>query len=326
LVEQIVVADIGGTNARFALAVLEAGQRPVISHITRLPVADYPGIAEAWRDFAGMVGQPLPNRASIAIAAPMRGETLSFTNSSWTIPRHGLERTLGIDEALLLNDFGAAAHAVDVLEPAELEHIAGPDMPLPRAGVVSLVGPGTGLGGALLAYPPAGGPPLIVETECGHIGFAPQDATEEAIARIARDRYGRISTERLAAGPGLAIIHDGLAALAGAPATSLDDKALWAAAIAGEERIARAALDRFCRILGAAAGDIVLAQGGAALVLGGGIAPRIAAHLRAGGFAACFTDKGRYRDYMAAIPIRMMTHPEPGLLGAAVAFARRPGK
>jgi glucokinase len=324
LAEQIVVADIGGTNARFALATLDGAQRPTIGEVTRLPAADYPGLPEAWRDFIAAIGRPPPSRAAIAIAAPMRGEVLSFTNSAWKIPRDAIGRALGLDEVLLLNDFGAAAHAVDALRPDELLHICGPDTALPRQGLISLIGPGTGLGVAMLAYPPSGGAPVIVETEGGHVGFAPQDAAEQAIATLVRQRHGRVSTERLVSGPGLAAIHAGLAALQGASATTLDDKALWAAATGGTDPLAAAALDRFCAIFGAVAGDLALAQGAGAVVLGGGIPPRIAERLQGGGFAARFTDKGRYHDYMAAIPVKMMIHPEPGLLGAAVALARKP--
>mgnify|MGYP003575238757 CR=1 FL=1 len=323
MAEQIVVADIGGTNARFALATLARGARPTISNVTRMPAADYPGLEEAWRDFAATLGEGRPRRAAIAIAAPMRGAVLTFTNSDWRIDPDGIERQLGLDEVLLLNDFDAAAHAVDVLEPDELAHIGGPDRPLRKTGLVRLIGPGTGLGVAMLAYPPGGGPPLAGATEGGHVGFAPQDEVEAAIAERVHARHGRVSTERLVSGPGLVDIQEGLAALEGISPVHVDDKALWAAAIAGEDRLAAAALDRFCLIFGAVAGDIALVQGAGAVVLGGGISPRIRDHLRAGGFVRRFTDKGRYRDYMAAIPIRMMTHSEPGLLGAAVAMARR---
>ncbi len=161
--------------------------------------------------------------------------------------------------------------------------------------------------------------------EGGHVDFAPLDVIEDAILAHLRQRYRRVSTERMVSGPGLLNIYEALAAIEDRPAIHHDDKALWTAAIKGEDSLATAALDRFCRILGSVAGDVVLVQGAGALVLAGGIAPRIADILRGSGFGQRFTAKGRFETMMADFPVKIATHPQLGLLGAAAAFAKEHG-
>lgn len=317
---EIIVADIGGTNARFALATIGDGGRPALRQIMRLAAADHAGLEQAWRAFAGYIGRALPDRAAIAVAAPLRGEVLRFTNSPWTIDRRRIGEALGLADLLLINDFGAAGHALDVLEPAELAYVCGPDQPLPRTGSVSVIGPGTGLGVAILGY--GDGPPLVIETEGGHVAFAPIDDFEAAVAERVRRRHGRVSTERMVSGAALADIRATLAEIEGRDAPALDSAELWKSALAGEDDLLSRAVDRFCLMLGSVAGDLALAHGAGGVALGGGIGPRLLDRLRDGGFHQRFIAKGRYEGYMAAMPVRMMVHPEPGLLGAAVAYDR----
>ena len=313
---KIVVGDIGGTHARFAVATLGAG-RPEIGPMKRYRTREHDGLEAAWARFAGECGEPLPKDAAFAVAAPIEGEVLRFMNSAWRIPRFTIGDDLGLDRLLLLNDFGAVAHAVSVLGPEELEPVTGPPA-LPDTGVVSVLGPGTGLGVALFSR--RDGKAAVIETEAGHIGFAPLDPEEEELSDALVERYGRASVERVVSGPGLIDIYRHLG---GATEIGPDNAGdLWSAAIDGQDAIAAHALDILVRCFGAAAGDISLAHGAMGVAITGGLANRIAHLLRAPAFAARFTAKGRYRERMQRVPVVLATHTEPGLLGAAVAFGR----
>jgi len=314
----IVVGDIGGTHARFAIACLGGGV-PVLRDVVSLPAHDYPDLAAALRCYGERLGRPLPEAAAFAVAGPVRGATISFTNSPWRIARDGLAEALGLERVLLINDFGAVGHAVAVLPEGDFARVCGPEGPLPTHGAISIVGPGTGLGVAIVLRGAAGA--QVIETEGGHTAFAPLDAFEQALhARLLR-RHGRVSNERVVCGAGLVAIHEALRAEEGQKAAPLADADLWAAALGGDDPHARAALDRFCLSYGAVVGDLALAHGAAGVVLVGSLTQRMIAPLRASGFAARFTAKGRHSGYMGAIPVRLATHPQPGLLGAAAAFA-----
>lgn len=310
---EIVAVDIGGTHARFALADVGEGQ-VTLGPETVLKTGDYVGLGEAWRAFRALAGRSVPDSAGIAIAAPVEGEAIKLTNNAWVIRPAGLAAELGIKRVRLVNDFAAVAHAVAVCDEAQLRHLCGPDAPLPRTGVVSVVGPGTGLGVAQLVRGPEGD--RVIATEGGHTGFAPADAFEDALLARLRARYGRVSIERVACGAGLAEIH---AVLTGTE-TAEDDRALWQRALAGDDPDAATALDRFCGILGSAAGDIALAQGADAVVIAGGLGLRLAEYLPRSAFCDRFRAKGRFEERMATLTVRLITHPQPGLLGAAAAF------
>jgi glucokinase len=311
----IAVADIGGTNARFALAKVSRDGRPELGEPVVLRTADFSDLASAYAAFAAKIDRPRPRRGSFALACPIRGDVLQFTNNPWTLRPRMLAGELGLDEVRLLNDFGAVAHATAKADLSDFTHVCGPNRPPPRAGVISILGPGTGLGVALLIR--GDGACRVVETEGGHIDFAPHDPFEDKLLSRLREKFGRVSMERVVSGPGLAEIF---ATLPGAPPQAPDDPTLWSAAISGTDDFAREALRRFCRCLGAIAGDLALVHGAEAVILAGGLAPRIASMLTDCGFADRFLDKGRYREMMANIPVWMIAQPQPGLFGAAAAF------
>jgi glucokinase len=316
---EIVAGDIGGTHARFAIAEIADGRVQKLGEEVTLKTGEHASLQTAWEDFAARLGRALPPAAGIAVAGPVRGDVLKLTNCPWIIRPALVPEKLGVDRHVLVNDFGAVAHAVAQVDPDCLRPVCGPDRPLPEEGVITIVGPGTGLGvGQLLRRD---GRYHVIETEGGHIDFAPLDTLEDAILQNLRKRYRRVSVERLASGPGLANIHDALAAIEHRAVASRDDKELWAAALAGSDSLAAAALDRFCLSLGAIAGDIALAQGASAVVIAGGLGLRLADHLPRSGFAARFVAKGRFERRMAEMPVKLITHPQPGLFGAAAAFA-----
>jgi glucokinase len=323
-VTQVVAVDIGGTHARFALAEVAAGRVAHLGDPVTLKTAEHASFQTAWEAFGTMQSAPLPPAAAIAFAGPVGGDVLQLTNSHWTIRPALIPERLHVEKFTLVNDFGAVAHAVAQAPEAAFSHICGPDIALPDHGVVSVVGPGTGLGVAQLVRSGAGY--QVIATEGGHIDFAPLDAFEDALLAMLRQRMRRVSVERIASGPGIRAIYEALAALEHRAVEPGDDKALWAAALDGSDSLAVAALDRFCMTLGSVAGDIALAQGAikageAAVVIAGGLGARIAHHLPQSGFAQRFAAKGRFEAMMAAIPVKLITLDEPGLFGAAAAFA-----
>ena len=288
----------------------------MLGPMKRYRTREHSGLASAWAKFAEESGEKLPRDAAIAVAAPIEGDILRFMNSDWRIPRFGIAEELGLERLTLLNDFGAVAHAVSVLEPSELEPIAGPGT-LPEEGVTSVIGPGTGLGVALLAR--RAGQVSVIATEASHIGFSPLDPEEEELADTIVARYGRASVERVVSGPALVEIYRHLGGGEWDPNRAGD---LWTAAIDGTDAAAAHALDILLRCFGAAAGDIALAHGAMGVAITGGLANRIAPLLRTPAFESRFTAKGRYRERMQRVPVMLATYPEPGLLGAAVAFER----
>ena len=314
-VTRIVAGDIGGTNARFALAEVAEGRVVSLGEPVVLRTAEHAGLPDAWRAYSAMVGEPLPRVAAFGIAGPVTGGPVRFLNSRWVVYPDTLERDLGLDRALLLNDFGAMAHAVHALGAAHFAHVCGPDVPLPERGTISVLGPGTGLGTAVLLRRESG--PVVLEAEGGHIHYAPLNETERFVSARVEDEYGRASVERVVSGPGLCAI-----VRAFAPDERRDDAALWAAAVAGEEPLLRRALALFLDSYGATAGDLSLAHGALGVALTGGLTNRLLPLIAGSGFHVRFCDKGRYRQRMEGVPVKLVTHPQPGLFGAAAAFAQ----
>jgi glucokinase len=316
---EIVAVDIGGTHARFALAEVSGGQVVHLGEALTMRTGEHASLRTAWQAFGEHVGHPLPTAAGVAIACPINQPLLKLTNNPWTIRPASIAEDLAVERFVLVNDFGAVGHALAHLDAEQIEHVCGPDRPLPTRGVVSVIGPGTGLGVAYALRD--AGKSWICETEGGHVDFAPLDPIEDAIAQSLRRRHRRVSVERLVSGPGLSAIYEALAMIEKRPLRYVTDQAVWAAAIEGVDALAAAALERFCLIFGAVSGDIALAQGARAVVLAGALARRLAPILTDFGFPARFVAKGRFERMMADIPVKLITHPQPGLLGAAGAFA-----
>ena len=319
----LVAVDIGGTHARFALASTDGGRVASLGEAATLRTADHASFQTAWEAFAAGVGRPLPRAAAIAFAGPVGGELLKLTNNPWVIRPALIPERLGVDRHLIVNDFGAVAHAVAGLSSQHFRHLFGPERDLADAAVVTVMGPGTGLGVAQVVR--QSGHVHVVETEGGHIDFAPLDGLEDRILAHLRARYRRVSVERVASGSALPDLYEALAAIEGRETPYRDERALWAAAMDGSDSLASAALDRFCLALGAVAGDLALAHGAEAVVIAGGLGQRLADHLPRSGFHDRFVAKGRFERRMADIPVLLITHPQPGLFGAAAAFAGRFG-
>lgn len=318
---EIVAADIGGTHARFAIARIADGRVVDMDEPVTLKTADHASFQTAWEHFGEILGRDLPRGTGIAVAGPVTGEVLKFTNNPWVIRPALVNEKLKVDHHVIVNDFGAIGHAVAQLPSDQFQHLFGPEQALPGDGVISIIGPGTGLGVAHVLRRQGGY--HVQATEGGHIDFAPLDKIEDSILAHLRRKYRRVSVERVVCGPGLVNIHEALAAIEGRAVAVSDDKTLWASAMEGSDSLASAALDRFCLSFGSVAGDIALAQGGSAVVIAGGLGLRLADHLPRSGFHERFVAKGRFEGLMSTIPVKLITHPQPGLFGAAAAYAEK---
>jgi glucokinase len=312
-VTELVAVDVGGTHVRFALANVARGTISLGTPVT-LETADHPSLESAWHEFERIAGVALPRAAAVAIAGPVNGDKVPMTNSPWVLHISAFEREVGLDTVTVLNDFGAVAHAVARAPADQLVHICGPARPLPDRGTVSVIGPGTGLGVAHFHRHNCGY--HVQATEGGHIGFAPQDEIDDHLLASLRQLFGRVATERVNAGPGIAFIY---ASLGGRALTN--DRVIWERGLDGSDEVAVRAVERFCASLGTTAGDYALAHGASAVVLAGGLGLRLREILPRSDFGKRFCAKPRYEGMMAAIPVKLIIHPQPGLYGAAAAFA-----
>ena len=316
----LVAIDLGGTHIRFAIAAVADGKVVTLGEPVTLQSADYDGVPAAWAEFEKRSGRALPKAAALSVAGPVIDGLVKLTNLPWRIEQRFLKRDLGLNSLLVINDFAAVGNAVAVASPTDFDHLCGPNVALPGTGTLSIVGPGTGLGVAQLLRDDDGY--RVLPSEGGHIGFAPVDTFEDQLLATLRQQLGRVSVERVAAGPGISDIY---AALGGAESRATDpeeDQNIWTSATDGSDLLAKAAVERFCMILGSVAGDLALAHGARGVVIAGGVGRRLRNFLPQSGFAERFVAKGRFTEAMAALPVKLITHPEPGLLGAAAAFAR----
>ena len=313
------IADIGGTNARFALT--DPGDpTPQVLHAQSLCNAQFASLQHAAEHYLASVGVQ-PRRAAIAVASPVGSDEIRLTNRAWSFSRRELRATLGLDELRILNDFGAVAWAVPALQPTDRVSLHG-SRSGPLLGPVTVLGPGTGLGVAMLVGSQEHGW-QVVETEGGHVSYAPIGEEEHGIARWMTARFGRVSNERLLCGTGLAYI-DALLRDGGSGSdvhlTLREPADVVAAALEGRDMTARRALARFCAVLGSVAGDAALIHGARTVMIAGGIMPRFVPFLRSSAFRERFLAKGRFAAYLESVAIHVVTHPNPGLLGAAVAL------
>ncbi len=313
------IADIGGTNARFALTDLAHPNAQVLEAQT-LDASAFASLQHAAEHYLEGVGVQ-PRHAAIAVASPVNGEEIRLTNRAWSFSRSELKASLGLDSLHMLNDFGAIAWSVPALDTNDCITLHGAaDAPL--QGPITVIGPGTGLGVAMLV----GSDPhwQVVDTEGGHVSFAPLGEEETAIARWFTARSGRVSNERLLCGSGLshidAVLRGAVDHATGQHQGLRDPADIVAAALEGHDLAARRTLARFCAVLGSVAGDAALIHGARTVMIAGGIVPRFVPFLRSSAFRERFLAKGRFAAYLESVTIRVITHNGPGLLGAAMAL------
>lgn len=316
----VLLADVGGTNLRLALANAEHGvdQTSLVS----LRVAEHPSLEAAARSYL-RARDARPEVAVFAVAGRVEQGHAQITNHPWQIDCTALRALLQIPRIKLVNDFAAMGASLAALGAEDMAAI-GPGLPELAAssdGCFAVLGPGTGLGATAVLR--RGGRWLVMETEGGHIGFAPQDTLEIELLRVLAARFGRVSNERLICGSGLLNLYRALGEVRGEPAPALTPEAVTSDALRGNA-LALAALERFALILGSVAGDLVLAYGAwDGVLLAGGLIPQLLPRLRAGDFRARFAGKGRFGATLERIPSAAIMHAQPGLLGAlAIASAR----
>ncbi|MCJ2032833.1 glucokinase [Methylobacterium sp. J-068] len=325
----VLVGDIGGTNARFAL-VPEAGAEPVL--LSREETAGHPDPSAAIRaslDRASTEtgGGPAPRSAILAVAARVDGPAVRLTNADWVIEGARIGRDFGLSRAVVVNDYVPVAAGAAGISPSELTPI-GPHREEGRKGDQGarlVLGPGTGFGAAALL--PVGERLLIVSTESGHVDFGPSTQAEHALWPHLERVEGRVTVEALLSGPGLTRLHAGLHRLrTGTDAAPLDPAAVTEAGLSGADPDAAAALNLFAKFLGRVCGDLALtflATGG--VYIGGGIAPRILDVLQRGPFRAAFEHKPPFVDQMRVIPTSVIAVHDPALTGLA-ALASQPDR
>lgn len=307
------VADIGGSNARFAIA---DPLTLALEDLVSLPSASFSSLQDAARTYLAST-RARPSRACFAIAAPLAGDTIRMTNRPWSFTREELREACGVAELDLVNDFEALARAVPRLAAADLHRVGGHEASEKATRLV--LGPGTGLG--LSALVPAGNGWIPVPGEGGHASLPVRNARELAI----RDRFGgsgnHVSVEDLVSGPGLARLYRILAEMGGRKVETLPPEYVTAAGLAGDDPIAVEAMAQFVEWLGRFAGDMALAfaaRGG--VYLAGGIAPQILPALESGPFRSAFEKKGRLSPFLAAIPVYVIIAGDAGLRGAALSI------
>ncbi len=314
----LLVADIGGTHARFALL----DERGLPERVRVLAVADYAGPVEAVQAYLHEFGSPPLRAAALALAAPVHADVIRMTNADWVFVRADITARLGLAQLLLLNDFAALALSLPHLAAADLRQVGGGTVvPLaPKA----VLGPGTGLGVSGVFF--ARGRWLALTGEGGHCSLAPGDRREAEILALAWREFAHVSAERLLSGSGLPLLYRLVGEVDGWSGEPLATPEIVARAVSGDDPRCRAVIDTLCAMLGAMAGNLALtlgAQGG--VYVGGGIIPRLGDLFDRSAFRTRFEAKGRFASYLVAIPTYVMLCPTPALLGSAHALADSEG-
>lgn len=309
----LLVGDIGGTNARFAIA--RPGQRGYERERV-LQCDDFNSAESAIQHYLKEIDSPSPQAICLAVAGPVSEGRAKLTNNKWEFDEKHLSDSLSCARVQLLNDFEAMALGLVELDRDDVSLIGSTRMPdvNQREFVMAVVGPGTGLGAASLVKKQD--KLFALGCEAGHAGFSPESELQVAIMQELATRFGRVSGERLVSGTGLVNLYSALAKI-----KSTTAKKLTAAEIFGainQHQLARESVDLFFELLGQVSGNFVLSTGAFdGLFIGGGIVPRYPELLQHSGFREGFENKGRHRSLMQSVPTALVAHPYPGLLGAA---------
>lgn len=328
ITQHALVADVGGTHVRFGLATGGTGETPRVKSSRQFAVADHPSLIAAARHYlAELPAGSSPGSAVLAIAGRIDGDLAEMTNHPWRIHAGECAAALGLERVALINDFGAQALAIPHLHADEQLRIGGAvgASYSGAAATYAVLGPGTGLGVSALLR--RGGQEFVLESEGGHSAFAPKTSRQRDILAQLVERHPRVSYERLLSGNGLCNLHWALSRLEGeANPAPLQPEQVTAAALAGDKR-SREALQLFCAVLGAFAGDLVLTFGAwEGVYLSGGLVPRLITELQEGAFRSAFENKGRFSSALGRVPVHAVTHLQAGLLGAAaLALRGEPG-
>lgn len=313
--QTLLIGDIGGTNARFALA---DNKRPGFSELATFQCADYESVESAMREYLKIVGAPDPTVICLAAAGPVVDQRIRMTNNHWTIAVDSLADEFSTETVQLLNDFESIAYCVPFLAENDCEPVGLPDPgPLPDTDfTVAILGPGTGLGAVGLRR--HGDALVPIAGEASHGGFAPETRVQIDVLLALREQFDRVSAERLISGPGIENIYWALGQIHGDKLPKSSAAEIFARTQEGGDARAAEAVALFFEVLGQVAGDLALALGADdGVYIAGGIVRRYPALLESSRFRAGFERKGRHRSIMERIPTRLIVHEQPGLLGAS---------
>jgi glucokinase len=304
----VLLADIGGTNARFAILADGA-----VGPVTHMAVSDYESFEAALGAYLGNVADAGSIRSAIlAASGTVRNNRCALTNNDWVIDAADLRSRDGLSSVRLINDFEAVAWSLRRLSPDRLLALGG--RPPPAAAPCAALGPGTGLGMAVSIPHPAG--QLVLPSEGGHTTMAGGSLREDAVIAHLRQRYGHVSAERVLSGGGLENLHDAIAALDGLTGPPRRAADIMRNGIEGSCPTSRAALDMFCAMLGSVAGNLALTLGAAGgIYIGGGILRRIPDYLARSEFRTRFEDKGRFKTYLEPVPAWLILDEDVAFAG-----------
>jgi glucokinase len=308
------IADIGGTNVRFAL-VPAGSKRP--QQEKNLVCSDFPGLEQAARHYLAAEGLSTLSEAAVDVATAVTGDVVKLTNGPWVFSIEQTRRALGLTRLLVINDFTALALSLPLLRPDELRPVGGGSGL--KGAPVALIGAGTGLGVSALI--PCGEHWVPIQGEGGHTAFSPMDEREDGVLRVLRGRFGHVSTERLASGPGLVATYEALCVLDQRPARALKPEHVADAGLNASDPQCAGALRMFCAVLGTAAANLVVtlgARGG--VYIGGGIVPRLGDYFLHSPFRTRFEQKGRFSNYVSQVPVWIILAENPALRGLASAL------
>jgi len=314
--EFVLVADIGGTHARFALVGADGeAVNPLV-----LRCADYEGPAPAIKAYlADQGGGAAPRHGAFAVASVIDGDRIELTNSPWRFSIDATRQALGLERLEVVNDFTAVALSVRHLKPTDLLAIGGgaaePGLP------IAVLGPGTGLGVSAL-IPSADGEWTALATEGGHVTMAAATEREARILDRLRSQFDHVSAERVLSGQGLVNLYQAVAALSGHQAVFSTPDVITKRGLDGSCPVSREAVETFFAMMGTAAGNLALSLGAkGGVYIAGGILPRMADAFRLSSFRTRFEAHGRFQPYLAAIPTWLITHPLPAFVGLAALVA-----
>lgn len=317
-----IAADVGGTHARIGLVSGNgAGRRPInVLHFHRYSCADWSSLAAMLRDFMTQL-ENTPHAAAatgvrecaVACAGYVLDDAIVNGNLPWPVSISAIRESLGIRQLAVINDFEAVAYATQFIDPAETRSII--DAPPPLPGPVLVMGPGTGLGSAVLLPDPSR--TRVLATEAGQISLAPGNEREIEILRLLRREHSHVPFEDALSGPGLLKLYHALCELRDSPPRWITPAEVTAAALQGNDPVAREVLEVFCGLLGSFVGDLGLLYGARAIYLAGGILPRIHDFLLTSSFAERYFNKGVMRAWLQQVPVRLIEHGQLGVIGAA---------
>ncbi len=313
--EPIIVADVGGTNGRFGIAHF-SGDKIELERTMKYSNEHLTGFAELLSLYLDELGEEAPKQACFATAGPNNGRQGLLTNLGWELDAAALEERFGLDDILFVNDFKALARMAPELP--EKDTVLVKEGHGEAGAPVSVIGPGTGLGVALVLNEPDG--LITVGTEGGHMAFAPGNELEIALWQYLHREHPHVYAELMLSGNGLCRIHDFLVAEHGEGSAGISAAEITDAALAGDNGCVRS-VQLFLSILGSVAGDVALCHGAlGGMYLGGGIVRRVIPLLETSDFAERFVAKGPMHDYMCDIPVRLITAERVARRGAARLF------